>query len=74
MSSYFSSKLSKVSLVLFSLVVVFLNGISKGRAVGSIGLILALLGLTGEVYQVCTMFLAGRGYENWSVSLVSLLC
>lgn len=33
----------------------FLNKLSAGKALGSIGLLLAILGFTGEVYQVLTM-------------------
>lgn len=34
----------------------FLNTFSNGKALGSIGLILAFLGLCGEIYQVLTLF------------------
>ena len=35
----------------------FLNTISDGKAIGSFGLILAYLGVCGEIYQVITMYI-----------------
>lgn len=36
----------------------FLNRLTDGRALGSLGLVLAFLGLLGEVYQIITMYVA----------------